>query len=36
MDLLGEHGFGWTLALFFAAYLLLVAGRVRRRPRGIG
>jgi len=33
MDLLGEHGFGWTLALFFAAYLLLVAGRVRRRPQ---
>jgi MFS family permease len=33
MDLLGEHGFGWTLALFFAAYLLLVACRVRRRPQ---
>ena len=32
MDVLGKHGFGFTLALFFAAYLALVAGRVRRRP----
>ena len=28
MDLLGADGFAWTLAVFFAAYLVLVASRV--------
>ncbi len=36
MDVLGEHGFGWTLAMFFAAYLMLVAGRMRIRPPASG
>ena len=28
MDLFGPNGFGWTLALFFAAYIALVCGRI--------
>lgn len=31
MDLLGADGFAWTLAVFFAAYLVLVASRVMLR-----
>jgi MFS family permease len=33
MDALGTNGFGWTLSLFFAAYLVLVAGRLLAKPR---
>lgn len=29
MDILGTHGFAWSLALFFVCYLALVATRVR-------
>lgn len=29
IDLLGVHGFAWSLALFFVCYLVLVASRVR-------
>jgi len=31
MDLVGVHGFAWSLAFFFAAYLLLAFGRMLRR-----
>jgi MFS family permease len=31
MDVVGVHGFAWSLALFFAAYLLLAFGRMLRR-----
>ena len=31
MDLVGAHGFAWSLALFFAAYLVLAFGRMLRR-----
>ena len=33
MDALGTNGFGWTLSLFFAAYVVLVAGRLLAKPR---
>jgi MFS family permease len=38
MDLFGTDGFGWSLALFFAAYIALAGSRIglpgrgRRRP----
>ena len=32
MDVFGTHGFGWTLSLFFAAYLALVAFRLLGKP----
>ena len=32
LDALGPSGFGWTIALFFAAYLLLVMFRIVRGP----
>lgn len=33
MDLVGPHGFAWSLGAFFAAYLVLALGRmVRRAP----
>ncbi|WP_127598283.1 MFS transporter [Nitratireductor alexandrii] len=31
MDILGAHGFAWSLALFFVCYLALVAARLRGR-----
>jgi MFS family permease len=31
MDLVGTHGFAWSLAMFFAAYLILAFGRMLRR-----
>jgi len=31
MDTLGHHGFAWTLALFFAAYIALVVARLIRQ-----
>jgi MFS family permease len=31
MDLVGAHGFAWSLAFFFAAYLVLAFGRMLRR-----
>jgi MFS family permease len=30
MDLFGPHGFAWSLAVFFAAYLVLAISRMRR------
>lgn len=33
MDMAGPDGFAWTLALFFAAYLVLAALRLFRTPR---
>ena len=32
MDLFGSHGFAWSLAAFFAFYLVLVASRLARGP----
>lgn len=31
MDVVGTHGFAWSLAFFFAAYLVLAFGRMLRR-----
>ncbi|TGV66271.1 MFS transporter, partial [Mesorhizobium sp. M00.F.Ca.ET.149.01.1.1] len=31
MDAFGPSGFGWSLALFFAAYMLLVLVRLMRK-----
>ncbi len=36
MDLLGPPGFGYTLAAFFALYILLAAARIIRAPRRPG
>lgn len=33
MDLLGAHGFAWSLAAFFGLYILLVASRLLAGPR---
>jgi MFS family permease len=33
MDALGPSGFGWSLALFFAAYMILAVGRLALRGR---
>jgi MFS family permease len=33
MDLFGPSGFGWSLAFFFAAYIVLAIGRVMLRVR---
>ena len=33
MDLFGPHGFAWSLAVFFALYVLLVASRLLAGPR---
>ncbi|MBA3448416.1 MAG: MFS transporter [Pseudaminobacter sp.] len=33
MDLFGPDGFGWSLAMFFAAYIILTAGRVAVKRR---
>jgi hypothetical protein len=32
MDVAGPNGFAWTLALFFAAYLLLAGARLFALP----
>jgi MFS family permease len=32
MDVLGPHGFAWSLAVFFALYVLLVASRLVQGP----
>lgn len=32
LDAFGPPGFGWTIGAFFAAYLLLIAGRMMRGP----
>ncbi|MER2534544.1 MAG: MFS transporter [Rhizobiaceae bacterium] len=34
MDIAGVNGFGWSLSLFFGAYILLLAGRLAARARG--
>lgn len=34
MDVAGVHGFGWSLSLFFGAYILLLVGRLVFRTRG--
>ena len=31
MDVFGTDGFGWSLALFFAAYIALILGRLAVR-----
>ncbi len=31
MDAFGPSGFGWSLALFFAAYMALVSARLVRK-----
>lgn len=33
MDIFGDYGFGWSLALFFAAYILLALARLAARRR---
>jgi hypothetical protein len=33
MDLAGPDGFGWSLALFFAAYIVLAVNRIAARGR---
>ncbi len=33
MDLFGSHGFAWTLAAFFAFYIVVVSGRLALGPR---
>jgi MFS family permease len=33
MDLIGPAGFGWSLALFFAAYIVLAVGRITASRR---
>jgi hypothetical protein len=33
MDLFGPPGFGWSLALFFGAYMVLSIGRLLFRIR---
>ena len=33
MDIAGPSGFGWSLALFFGAYMVLAAGRLAARRR---
>jgi MFS family permease len=34
MDIAGVNGFGWSLSLFFGAYILLLVGRLAARARG--